>query len=358
MEEEKMGWGSSLSVPSIQEILRNDSISVPERFIQEEKDRPQLVSENLPDSPEIPVIDFSLLAKGDEDERRKLDLACKEWGFFQISNHGIEKEVLHQMKIAVSTFFQLPLEEKNKFAMAENDIQGFGQAYVVSEEQKLDWNDMIYLKTLPSEIRNFKFWPLTCPGFKEAVDKYSTEVQNVAAEIYANLSILMGLGREGLKELQGEIKQGIRMSIYPSCSRPDLVLGISPHSDGSALTLLLQDDEITALQIKHKESWVNVKPIPDSLVVNVGDAIEILSNGVYKSIEHRAITNEKKDRISIAAFVFPDEEQEIGPLESMVDELHCPRRYRKIKYVDYIRQIMAMKMEGKAHTDIVKLEIK
>lgn len=85
---------------------------------------------------------------------------------------------------------------------------------------------------------------------------------------------------------------------------------------------------------------------------------QILSNGVYKSIEHRAITNEKKERISIATFVFPDEEQEIGPLESMVDELHRPRMYRKIEYVDYLRQVLNRRMEGKAHTDIVKLDNK
>ncbi|XP_022748497.1 protein SRG1-like [Durio zibethinus] len=356
-EEEKLGWGRSLPVPSIHEIVRNDSYSIPDRYIQEHKDRPQ-VSESLPASLEIPVIDFSLLIKGDEDERRKFDLACKEWGFFQITNHGIAIEVLHKMKTAVAAFFELPLKEKKKYAMAANDLQGFGQAYVVSEEQKLDWNDMIFLNTLPPEKRNFKFWPVTSPGFKEAVDQYAKEVQKVAAEIYANLSVLMGLDRDGLIKLQGELKQGIRMNYYPACLRPELVLGISPHSDSSALTLLLQDDEITALQIKHKQSWVNVKPVPNSLVVNIGDATEILSNGMYKSIEHRAITTEKKERISIAAFVFPDEEQEIGPLESMVDELHRPRMYRKMKYVDYVRQVFTRKMEGKAHIDIVKLENK
>ncbi|EOY18069.1 Oxoglutarate/iron-dependent dioxygenase - like 10 [Theobroma cacao] len=356
-EDGNLGWGRSLPVPSIQEIVRNDSNSVPDRYIQEHKDRPQ-VSENLHASLDIPVLDFSLLAKGDENERRKLHLACKEWGFFQITNHGMAKEVLHKMKTAVAAFFELPLQEKKKYAMAANDLQGYGQAYVVSEEQKLDWNDIIFLITLPTEKRNFKFWPVTSPGFKEAVDQYSTELQKVAAEIYANLSVLMGLDRDGLLELLGELKQGIRMNYYPSCPRPDLVLGISPHSDGSALTLLLQDDEVTALQIKHEESWVDVKPIPNSLVVNIGDAIEILSNGVYKSIEHRAITNEKKERISIATFVFPDEEQEIGPLESMVDELHRPRMYRKIEYVDYLRQVLNRRMEGKAHTDIVKLDNK
>ena len=79
---------------------------------------------------------------------------------------------------------------------------------------------------------------------------------------------------------------------------------------------------------------------------------------MYKSIEHRAITNEKKARISIAAFAFPDEELEIGPVDSMVDDHHRPRMYQKVKYVDYMRQVLARKMEGKAHTDLVKIENK
>lgn len=86
--------------------------------------------------------------------------------FLQITNHGMAKEVLHKMKTAVAAFFELPLQEKKKYAMAANDLQGYGQAYVVSEEQKLDWNDIIFLITLPTEKRNFKFWPVTSPGFK------------------------------------------------------------------------------------------------------------------------------------------------------------------------------------------------
>ncbi|OMP08408.1 Oxoglutarate/iron-dependent dioxygenase [Corchorus olitorius] len=352
-----LGWGKSLPVPSVQEIVRNGFQSIPERYIHENKDLP--ISVNLSDSElQIPVIDFSLLAKGDKDELKKLDFACKEWGFFQMINHGVREEVLHKMKAAVSSFFELPLEGKKKYAKEVNEIQGYGQNFVVSEHQKLDWSDMIYLITVPPQNRNFKFWPLSLPGFKEAVDEYSREIQNVAGELYANFSVLMGLDRDGLERLQGELKQGIRMNYYPVCSRPDLVLGISPHSDGSTFTLLLQDDDVNGLEIKHKDAWIPVKPMPNSLVINVGDATEIQSNGMYKSIEHRAMTNEEKPRISIATFVFPDDEQEIGPLDSMINDSHRPRMYRNIKYVDYIREKFARKMEGKAHTDFVKLQSK
>lgn len=79
---------------------------------------------------------------------------------------------------------------------------------------------------------------------------------------------------------------------------------------------------------------------------------------MYKSIEHRAITNEKKPRKSIATFTFLDDEHELYPLESMVDDCNRPRMYGKIKYGDYIRQALARKMEGKAHIDVVKFQSK
>ncbi|KAK4836383.1 hypothetical protein QYF36_022257 [Acer negundo] len=287
-EDEGLGWGKSLPVPSVQEMVRKDSQSLPERYIQEHNNRP-LDSEFSPDLCEIPIINFYLLANGDEEEQRKLDLACKEWGFFQITDHGVTEKVLHDMKAAEAAFFELPLEEKKKYAMGENDLQGYGQGYVVSEQQKLEWCDLIFLMTLPPNIRKFKHWPVSIPGFKKAVETYSTEMQKVAEEM-------------------------------------------------------------------HKQKWVPVKPIPNAIVVNIGDALEVWSNGVYKSIEHRAVTNEKRSRMSIATFLIPGDEVEIGPLESMVDDKHHPRMYKKIKYLDFLRHSLGGKLDGKAHTEFLKLD--
>ncbi|EXB65269.1 Protein SRG1 [Morus notabilis] len=354
-EDGVLGWGKSLPVPSVQEIVRNDPKFVPERYIQDHKNRPVLDSTTFgSDSSDIPVIDFSLLISGDEDELNKLDFACKEWGFFQIINHGVAVMVLSKMKAAVAAFFDLPLEEKKKYSMAENDLQGYGQAYVVSEQQKLDWGDLFFLITCPLEDRNMKYLPTTLPGFREAVEEYSRELQRVNEEIMAKLSLLMGMEEDGLKKLHVVMKQSMRMNYYPPCSKPDLVLGVSPHSDGGSLTILLQADEITGLQIKYKEGWLPVKPIPNALVVNVGDVIEAWSNGMYKSIEHRAITNASNARMSIATFVIPDVGIEIGPVESMMQDRS--RRYKDIKYLDYIKHVLDRKMDGKAHTSFLKLE--
>ena len=111
---------------------------------------------------------------------------------------------------------------------------------------------------------------------REAMERYSAEAEKVTEEICANISLLMGMDRDGLKRFNGKTKQAMRINYYPPCSRPDLVLGISPHSDSDLITLLLQDDEIPGLQIRHKDEWFLVKPIPNALVVNIGDVMEVL----------------------------------------------------------------------------------
>lgn len=110
---------------------------------------------------------------------------------------------------------------------------------------------------------------------REAVEEYSEEIQRVSEEVLGSISLLIGMDKEGLKRSHGLMKQAMRMNYYPRCSRPELVLGISPHSDGGSISFLLQDDETTGLQIKYKERWLPVKPIPNALIVNVGDVIEV-----------------------------------------------------------------------------------
>eukprot|EP00268_Persea_americana_P054540 TRINITY_DN6253_c0_g1_i10.p1 TRINITY_DN6253_c0_g1~~TRINITY_DN6253_c0_g1_i10.p1 ORF type:complete len:297 (-),score=58.49 TRINITY_DN6253_c0_g1_i10:1024-1914(-) len=272
-EDQGLGWGKSLPVESVQEIVRKDSRNIPHRYIREDVDRPK-DTDLYPLQLEIPLIDFSLLSS-DKDEREKLHQACKEWGFFQITNHGIAEDVLQRMKAAAAAFFELPLEEKKMYSMASNDLQGYGQAYVVSEQQKLDWSDILFLMTLPIKDRKLNYWPTRVTSFMEVVDAYSKEINRVAKELFANLSLMMNMGKETLQRLHGEMKQAIRLNYYPICSRPELVLGVSPHSDCSTMSLLLQDDEVSALQIQHEGHWVPIEPIPRALVVNVGDIFEV-----------------------------------------------------------------------------------
>ncbi|KAL5728080.1 hypothetical protein ACHQM5_001203 [Ranunculus cassubicifolius] len=347
-------WGTSLPVDNVQEMVKRNPSCVLERYILDHNDRPNLSPTHA--SSDVPIIDLSLLSNGDEEELKKLDRACIDWGFFQLINHGIAEELLQRMKDASSKFFNLTFEERNKYAMTSDDIHGYGQAYVVSEEQKLDWSDALILSIYPLNFRKPKFWPTSPPELKDAIEMYSQEVSKISERLFRSLSLVMGLGQNSLLELHKEPMQFLRVNYYPTCSMPDHVLGVSPHSDTSSITILMQDDDVTGLQIHNNGDWVSVRPIPNALVINIGDVIEIWSNGKYKSIEHRVVANKNKARMSFASFITPNQDVEIEPVDEMVHVSTSLRLYKKIKYGEYLRASTTKKMEGKAHTKIIKVE--
>uniref|UniRef100_A0A7N0VKY5 Fe2OG dioxygenase domain-containing protein n=1 Tax=Kalanchoe fedtschenkoi TaxID=63787 RepID=A0A7N0VKY5_KALFE len=156
----------------------------------------------------------------------------------------------------------------------------------------------------------------------------------------------------------GEAVQAVRMNYYPPCPRPDLVLGLSPHSDGSALTVLQQGKgsaDVAGLQILKDGNWVPVHPVPNSLVINIGDTIEVVTNGKYKSVEHRAVTHKEKDRVSIVTFYAPSYEVEIGPVGELVDQKDSPCRYRTYNHGEYSKHYVSSKLQGKKTLDFAKV---
>ncbi|XVE96908.1 hypothetical protein REPUB_Repub02eG0264300 [Reevesia pubescens] len=334
--EEAPTYAPSIPVPNVQELVRKDPLQVPQRYVRDLADRPKDTDMSHLSSL-IPVIDLSLLLMGNEEELNKLDLACQQWGFFQLS------------------VFELPFEEKNKYAMPSNDIQGYGHAYVISEDQILDWSDALILVVHPSHYRKLKFWPNSPKGLEEIIEEYSNAIRKVAMELLQSFSVIMEMDKDALLGLHKQLMQAYRVNYYPDCSKPDQVLGVSPHSDTSSISILMQEDDVCGLQIRHDKDWVPVNPIPNALVVNVGDVIEMWSNGKYKSIEHRAVVNDKKARISHASFAFPHDEAEIEPLHHMLNSQSPQQMYKRVKNGEFLRSSMKIKMEGKAHIKMARI---
>ena len=94
--------------------------------------------------------------------KKKLDYNAS----LQLINHGVSDSLLEKVKTEVMEFFKLPLEEKRKFGQLDGDIEGYGQSFVVSEEQKLDWADMIYMITLPTDLRKPHLLPQLPHSFR------------------------------------------------------------------------------------------------------------------------------------------------------------------------------------------------
>ncbi|EOY06473.1 2-oxoglutarate (2OG) and Fe(II)-dependent oxygenase superfamily protein isoform 1 [Theobroma cacao] len=348
-------------IDDVQELRKARPTSIPERFVRDMAERPKHAA-TLVSASDIPIIDLCKLMKRDKDEHQseamQLKTACEEWGFFQVVNHGIDLSVLENIEKVAKDFFMLPLEEKKKYPMAPGTVQGYGQAFVFSENQKLDWCNMFALGVEPPCIRNPKLWPSKPADFRETLEVYSREIRKLCENLLKNIAVSLGLKGDVFEEMFGVAVQAVRMNYYPPCSRPDLVLGLSPHSDGSALTVLQQvKDSSVGLQILKGNTWVPVQPVPNALVINIGDTIEVLTNGKYKSVEHRAVTHKERDRLSIVTFYAPSYEIELGPMPELVDEKN-PCRYRRYNHGEYSKHYVTNKLQGKRALDFAKIESK
>lgn len=129
----------------------------------------------------------------------------------------------------------------------------------------------------------------------------------------------------------------LQLNSYPVCPDPEKAIGIPQHTDSSLLTLVYQGN-IGGLQVLHEKEdrWITIKPVPDSLVVNVGDLFHILSNGILKSAIHRVLVNNSQQRISTAFFFGPSEDIEISPIGKLVEQGKNPL-YRSVTWKEYLK---------------------
>ncbi|KAK5777459.1 S-norcoclaurine synthase 1 [Gossypium arboreum] len=333
------GFAGSLPVDSVQALASKNLKNIPSRYIRPEVEFVVSIDE----SQQIPVIDMSKLDH--DDGQKKLHQVCKDWGFFQLINHGIADELIEKMKIDTQEFFKLPLEEKMAYAQLPNEIEGYGQTLVRSADQKLDWNDMLFLFPLPVPLRNMRFWPINPPSFSTRRSCIRLRFISFAKNLGTDPKMLSSFFEDGA--------QSIRMNYYPPCAEASKVFGASPHSDATGLTLLLQVNEVEGLQIKKDEKWLPVKPIPGALIVNIGDIIEIMSNGEYKSIEHGVVVNQEKERMSMAAFQSPKVGIEIGPLADLVRKNKA--QYKTMSLEEFLRLRLSRKVQGKHMLNQMKL---
>ncbi|KAK2996248.1 hypothetical protein RJ639_027454 [Escallonia herrerae] len=349
-------------IDDVQELKKVKKAAIPKRFVRDVAERPTLATAPCSPLKNVPVIDFSKLLHGNPNEFHgeisKLAASCEDWGFFQVINHGIDLSLIENIAKVGMDFFMLPLEEKQKYPMAPGTVQGYGQAFVFSEDQKLDWCNMFALGLVPHFIRNPNLWPTKPEKFSETVENYSKEIRKLCKSILCFLALSLGLDRDVFEEMFGEAVQAIRMNYYPACPRPDLVLGLSPHSDGSALTVLQQGKgSSVGLQILKGNKWVPVQPIPNALVINIGDTIEVLTNGRYKSVEHRAVTHKEKDRLSIVTFYAPSYETELGPMPELTDK-NKPCKFRRYNHGEYSKHYVTNKLQGKKALEFAKIQPK
>ncbi|PNX68350.1 protein SRG1-like [Trifolium pratense] len=154
-------------------------------------------------------------------------------------------------------------------------MEGFGQAFVMSDEQKLDWADIFFMSTLPKDSRMPHLFPQLPLPIRDTLELYSMELQKLSMVIVEYMGKSLKMDENEMRMLFEDGVQSMRMNYYPPCPQPEKVIGLTPHSDGSALTILLQLNDVEGLQVRKNGTWVPVKPLPNAFIVNIGDILEI-----------------------------------------------------------------------------------
>ncbi|XP_027366156.1 flavanone 3-dioxygenase 2-like [Abrus precatorius] len=302
----------------------------------------------------IPVIDLSLLTSHDPEIHAKavhqLGKACEEWSFFILINHGIPEKMMEEVMNKSIEFHDLPVEEKEEFR-DKGPLAAIrhGTSFWPQSEKVHFWRD--YLKVFTHPEFNFPHKP---PGYREIVFDYGQKIRAVAWKLLEGISESLGLESNSLIESTG-FESGIQIcavNMYPACPQPHLSLGMPSHSDIGLMNFLMENG-IGGLQIKHDGKWVNVNPPPNSLAVILGDQLEIVTNGKYPSVIHRAILNNTNNRVSVVLANGPALEKEIGPPRKLLEK-EKPL-FKSITFKDYFQFQQKSRLSDKYALDVIGL---
>ncbi|KAH7855612.1 hypothetical protein Vadar_026748 [Vaccinium darrowii] len=383
-EEEEQRLEIKKYQKGVKHLCETGITKLPTKYILPVSDRPTNGDRNAEDyGIKLPVIDFAQLMQGSSRPQvlQSLTKACEEYGFFQLVNHGIESDVTLNMIEASKRFFNLPFEGRAKYMSADMRAPvRYGTSFNQNIDGVFSWRDFLKLNChpLPDVL---PFWPSSPADLREAAVTYSKEVKFLYLMMMEAILETLGLTKPAAaaaaaqsdknnnnnnihdeddeeianswKEMFEDGSQLMVVNCYPACPEPDLTLGMPPHSDYGSLTLLLQD-EVKGLQIQHQGRWVTVEPIPNSFVVNVGDHLEIFSNGRYKSVVHRVLVNSVKSRISVASLHSRPINSVIRPSPKLINEAN-PRRYMDTDFPTFLDYIISCEHKTKNFLESRKL---
>ncbi|RVW17740.1 Flavonol synthase/flavanone 3-hydroxylase [Vitis vinifera] len=309
-----------------------DLNELPAKFIRPAHERPE--NTKPLEGVSVPVIS---LAESHDVLVKEIYKACSEWGFFLLKDHGISPGLIEKLQEVGIEFFKQPQEEKEKYANdpSTGKFEGYGTKMTKNLDEKVEWVDYFFHLMSPPSNVNHQIWPQTPSSYREVTEVYNKELLKVTDTLLELLSEGLGLEGKVLKSHVGgdEIELEMKINMYPPCPQPQLALGVEPHTDMSALTLLVPND-VPGLQVWKDDYWVAVDYLPNALFVHVGDQIEVLSNGKYKSVLHRSTVNKERTRMSWAVFCAPPHKAMIGPLPELVDEPN-PAKYSTKTFAEY-----------------------
>lgn len=281
----------------------------------------------------LPVIDVSALRDGEGAAAAEaIGAACRDTGFFYAVGHGVAPETLGRLTAASWRFFALPEEEKRKVEMARGGRAWRGwfplggeltsgkpdlkEGYYFGEELSAD--DPRVKAGLP--LHGQSLFPDAVPDLKQAVLDFMAENTAAAHAIMEGVALSLGLDRSYFRSgLTAQPTLLFRIFHYPAAQDGDESWGVGEHTDYGLLTLLAQDDA-GGLQVKTPRGWIDAPPIEGALVCNIGDTLDRLTGGHYRSTPHRVRNVSGRGRLSFPFFFDPGWDAEIKALPQARDD--------------------------------------
>ncbi|XP_061357046.1 gibberellin 2-beta-dioxygenase 2-like [Gastrolobium bilobum] len=308
---------------------------------------------------DLPIVDLT----AERSEVTKLIVkACEEYGFFKVINHGISHETIAKMEEAGFSFFAKPGTQK-KMAAPVYGCKNIGFNGDMGEVEYLLLN-----ATTPSIAQISKSISNIDPSnFSSTVSAYTEAVRELACEILVLMA--EGLGVPDTMVFSRLIRDidsdsVLRLNHYPPILNRDCKdrdkshsynyskVGFGEHSDPQILTILRSND-VGGLQISLQDGvWIPVNPDPSAFCVNVGDVLEVMTNGRFVSVRHRAMTNSYKSRMSMAYFGAPPLNACIVAPPVMVTPQR-PSLFRPFTWADYKKATYSLRL-GDSRIDLFR----
>ncbi|XP_040380397.1 gibberellin 2-beta-dioxygenase 3-like [Oryza brachyantha] len=251
--------------------------------------------------------------------------ACRSLGFFKATNHGVPAGLADALEAGAMAFFALPHQEKLDMSGPARPL-GYGSKSIGSNGD-VGWLEYLLLSVSSSSVPSSAL----PPSLRVALEEYTRAVREVGGRVMELMAEGLGVaaeerevlrrmvvGREGSEEM-------VRVNHYPPCLLPagrDCgVTGFGEHTDPQIISVL-RSNCTAGLQILLRDArWVPVPPDPDSFFVNVGDSLQVLTNGRFRSVKHRVVAPEgRESRLSVIYFGGPAPSQRIAPLPQVMRE--------------------------------------
>ncbi|KAF9436968.1 hypothetical protein BGZ76_002419 [Entomortierella beljakovae] len=282
----------------------------------------------------IPVIDFGLFTTDPKECSRQIGEASKNIGFFYLKNHGVPQDLINGMFDRSEQYFRQPVEEKSKFRIQRNNV---GYSGLMSEKLDPDHQTQGDLKEAFNVCKHSLDDESTthfAMGDKSEQGKVGTffkDLHKLARDIMQCFAIALEVPEKDGgshffdKSHEWDAHSGttLRFLHYPKQSGDPHTPLAGSHTDYGSITLLMQKDiaglEVQATRISKDVPWVAAPVIPDTILINIGDHLQMWTNGLLKSTMHRVMYNPQQldnSRYSIACFIHANDDTKLAPISS------------------------------------------